>query len=109
MTIWSSSHPEKEPGSKAEGTAGGTSFSANPDGAEFALLLSRVRSELSSAGCADKIDAEKWLRTWLDTPNVAFGNERPRSLLKQAHTGERAKAAGLAGNVKIHPASQQTR
>ena len=92
-----------------EETAGGTSLTPNGDGAEFAVLLSRVRSELSSAGCADKIDAEQWLRTWLDTPNVAFGNERPRSLLKQALTGERAEAAGLAGNVKIHPATQQTR
>ena len=95
--------------SKAEETAGGIFLTANRDGAEFAVLLSRVRSELSSAGCADKIDAEQWLRTWLDTPNVAFGNKRPRSLLKQAHTGERAEAAGLAGNGKIHPATQQTR
>jgi hypothetical protein len=109
MTIWPSSPPAKEPVSKAEGTAGGTSLTANRDGAEFAVLLSRVRSELSTAECADKVDAEQWLRTWLDTPNVAFGNKRPRSLLKQARTGERAEAAGLSGNGKIHPATQQTR
>jgi hypothetical protein len=83
MTIWPSSHPAKEPVSIAEGTAGGTSLTPNRDGAEFAVLLSQVRSELSSAGCADKIDAEQWLRTWLDTPHAAFGNERPHYLLEQ--------------------------
>jgi hypothetical protein len=83
MTIWPSSHPEKEPVVKAEGTAGETSLTANQDCAEFAVLLSRVRSELSTAGCADEIDAEQWLRTWLDTPNIAFGNERPHVLLEK--------------------------
>jgi hypothetical protein len=84
MTIWPSSHPENEPMSKSEGTAGGTPSTADRDGAVFAVLLSQVRSELSAAGCPDKIDAEQWLRTRLNTPNVAFGNERPHSLLKQA-------------------------
>ena len=68
---------------KTEQAAVETSMTGNGDGAEFALLLSQVRSELSRAGCADKIDAERWLRAWLDTPNAAFDNVRPRSLLKQ--------------------------
>jgi hypothetical protein len=84
MIIRSSSHPVQQNFFKTEELAVGTSMAANADGAEFALLLSQVRSALSAAGCADKIDAERWLRTWLDTPNVAFDNVTPRVLLKQA-------------------------
>lgn len=83
MTICPSSHLIKNAGLTGEESAVETSMTANGDGAEFALLLSQVRSTLSSAACADKIDAERWLRTWLDTPNVAFDNVQPRSLLKQ--------------------------
>jgi hypothetical protein len=91
MTVWSSSHPEKTPVAKAEGTAGGTSLTANRDGAEFAVLLCQVRSGSSSAGCTDKIAAEQWLRTWLDTAHIAFGNEWPRFLLEHAQAMRETK------------------
>jgi hypothetical protein len=86
MTICLSSHPVKDAGSTVEGAAVEPSMTANADSAEFALLLSQVRSELLAAGCAGKIDAERWLRSWLETPNVAFDNVRPRSLLKQVQS-----------------------
>jgi Protein of unknown function (DUF2384) len=53
------------------------------DSAEFAKLLSQVQSVIAAAGCADKMDAERWLMTWLDTPNVALGGIAPRCLIKQ--------------------------
>lgn len=83
MTIYPSSRPQKAAGSTGEESAVDIAMTADGNGAEFAVLLSQVRSALSIAGCVDKIDAERWLRTWLDTPNGAFGNARPRSLLKQ--------------------------
>lgn len=83
MTLRQFNRPVHDTVLKAEEAAVETSMTGNNDGAEFALLLSQVRSELSRVGCADKIDAERWLRTWLDTPNAAFDNVRPRSLLKQ--------------------------
>jgi hypothetical protein len=49
-----------------------------------AELLSRVRSMITAGGCANRIDAERWLSTWLDTPNSAFGGVEPRRLLEQA-------------------------
>ena len=52
---------------------------------KVAELLSRVRSMIMAGGCADRIDAERWLMTWLDTPNSAFGGVEPRRLLKQAY------------------------
>jgi hypothetical protein len=52
---------------------------------EVAVLLSRVRSMITAGGCADRIDAERWLMTWLDTPNRAFGGVEPRRLLEQAY------------------------
>ena len=57
------------------------------DHAELAELLSQVRSMIMAAGCANKIDAERWLMTWLDTPNGAFGGVKPRRLLEQADNG----------------------
>jgi hypothetical protein len=83
MTIRELSRPVQDSASKVEEAAVETSMTANGEDTEFALLLSQVRSELSRVGCADKIDAEGWLRTWLDTPNAAFHNVRPRSLLRQ--------------------------
>jgi hypothetical protein len=53
------------------------------DSAEIAKLLSQVQSVISAAGCADKIDAEHWLMTWLDTPNVALDGVAPRCLIRQ--------------------------
>lgn len=50
---------------------------------EVAALLSQVRTMLSASGCANKIDAEKWLTAWLDTPNNALGGVKPRRLLEQ--------------------------
>ena len=51
---------------------------------EVADLLSLVRSMITAGGCADRMDAERWLMTWLDTPNSAFGGVEPRRLLEQA-------------------------
>jgi hypothetical protein len=52
---------------------------------EVAELLSRVRSMITAGGCAGRIDAERWLMTWLDTPNSAFGGMKPRRLLEAAY------------------------
>jgi hypothetical protein len=54
---------------------------------EMAELLSRVQATITAGGCADRIDAERWLMTWLDTPNSAFGGVEPRRLLEQAYNG----------------------
>jgi hypothetical protein len=54
---------------------------------EVAELLSWVRSMITAGGCADRIDAERWLMIWLDTPNSAFGGVEPRRLLEQAYNG----------------------
>ena len=62
-----------------------SSYMVTDESAEFALLLSQVRSVLYRARCSDKIDAELWLSTWLDTPNAALDEKRPRSLIKQIH------------------------
>jgi hypothetical protein len=51
---------------------------------KVAELLSRVRSMITAGGCANRIDAARWLMTWLDTPNSAFGGVKPRRLLDQA-------------------------
>ena len=83
MTICRSSHSGKEADPTGEADAVETSMMANGDSAEFAVLLSQVRSVLSRTQCADKIDAERWLMTWIDTPKIAFENMRLRSLLKQ--------------------------
>ena len=75
-----------------DGTVGvETSLTANHNSAEVASLLSRVRSVLADAGCADKIDAERWLNTWLDAPNAAFNHRRPRSLMEQLHITSRER------------------
>ncbi|MBL4955147.1 DUF2384 domain-containing protein [Neobacillus sp. YIM B02564] len=50
---------------------------------EVAVLLSQVRAMLSASGYANKIDAEKWLTAWLDTPNDALGGVKPWRLLEQ--------------------------
>ena len=50
---------------------------------QVAALLSQVRAMLSASGCANKIDAEKWLTAWLDMPNDALGGVKPRRLLEQ--------------------------
>lgn len=52
---------------------------------KVAELLSQVRSMITAGGCADRIDAERWLIAWLDTPNSALGGVEPRCLLKQAY------------------------
>jgi hypothetical protein len=52
---------------------------------KVAELLSQVRSMITAGGCADRIDAERWLMIWLDTPNSAFGGVEPRRLLGQAY------------------------
>lgn len=57
-----------------------------------AQLLSQVRSLLSAAGCADRINAERWLMTWLDTPNDGFGGARPSSLIKHSEGTSRTIA-----------------
>jgi hypothetical protein len=44
-----------------------------------------VRSIITAGGCTNKIDAKRWLMTWLDTPNSALGGVEPRRLLKQAY------------------------
>jgi hypothetical protein len=54
---------------------------------EVAELLSLVQSMITAGGCANRIDAERWLMTWLDTPNSAFGGVEPRRLLEQAYNG----------------------
>ena len=54
---------------------------------EVAELLSQVRSMITAGGCADRMDAERWLMTWLDTPNSAFRGVKPRRLLEQADNG----------------------
>ena len=51
---------------------------------EVAELLSQVRSMITAGGCADRMDAERWLMTWLDTPNSALGGVEPRRLLEHA-------------------------
>lgn len=50
---------------------------------EVAALLSQVRAMLSASGCANKIDAERWLTAWLDMPNDALGGVKPQCLLEQ--------------------------
>lgn len=57
---------------------------ATDDYADMTELLSHVRSVISAAGFTDKIDAEGWLRAWLDTPNGALGGIEPRRLIKHA-------------------------
>lgn len=52
---------------------------------ELADLLSLVRSIITAGGCANRIDAERWLMTWLDTPNSALGGVEPRRVLEQAY------------------------
>lgn len=52
---------------------------------EVAELLILVQSMITAGGCADRMDAERWLMTWLYTPNSAFGGVEPRRLLKQAY------------------------
>ena len=52
---------------------------------EVAELLSWVRSMITAGGCTNKIDAERWLMTWLDTPNSAFGGVEPRRLLEKPY------------------------
>lgn len=54
------------------------------ENADVADLLSQVRLMITAGGCADRIDAERWLMTWLDTPNGALGGIEPRRLLEQA-------------------------
>lgn len=54
---------------------------------EVAELLILVRSMITAGGCADRVDAERWLMTWLDTPNSALGEVKPRRLLEQAYNG----------------------
>jgi hypothetical protein len=77
---------------RKDGEAGmETSFAVTNDSAEVVSLLSRVRSVLADAGCADKINAERWLNRWLDTPNAAFDNRRPRSLINEVHVMPRKK------------------
>ena len=58
---------------------------ATDDYADMAELLAYVRSVISAAGCTGKIDAEGWLREWLDTPNDALGGTEPRHLMKHAN------------------------
>jgi hypothetical protein len=55
------------------------------DDQTVAELLSWVRSMTAAGGCAARIDAERWLMTWLDTPNSAFGGVEPRRLLEQGY------------------------
>lgn len=45
-------------------------------------LLFQVRSMITAAGCADRFDPERWLMSWLDTPNGALGGVEPRRLLE---------------------------
>lgn len=52
---------------------------------KLADLLSLVRSIITAGGCTNRIDAERWLMTWLDTPNSALGGVEPRRLLEQAY------------------------
>jgi len=53
-----------------------TSLTMSNESTEVALLLSRVRAVITDARCADRLDAERWLNMWLDTPNAAFDNRR---------------------------------
>jgi hypothetical protein len=50
---------------------------------EVTELLSRVRSMITAAGCSDRMDAERWLMSWPDTPNDALGGVEPRLLLEK--------------------------
>lgn len=51
---------------------------------EVIKLLSQVRSMITTARCAHRLDAESWLMSWLDTPNGALGGVAPGHLLKPA-------------------------
>lgn len=51
---------------------------------EVIELLSQVRSMITAAGCAHRLDAERWLISWLDTPNGALGGVAPPHFLKRA-------------------------
>ena len=59
---------------------------ARGDDQAVAELLSWVRSMIAAGGCADRIDAERWLTTWLDTPNSAIGGVKPRRFLEQGYS-----------------------
>ncbi|WP_194713364.1 hypothetical protein [Noviherbaspirillum soli] len=54
---------------------------------EVAELLILVQSMITAGGCAGRIEAERWLMTWLDTPNSGFSGVTPRRLLEQAYNG----------------------
>lgn len=54
---------------------------------KLADLLSLVRSIITSGGCTDMIDAERWLMAWLDTANSALGGVEPQRLLEQVYNG----------------------
>lgn len=49
---------------------------------KLADLLSLVSSIITAGGCTDRIDAKRWLMTWLDTPDSALGGVGPRRLLE---------------------------
>jgi hypothetical protein len=66
---------------------------------EVAELLSRARSMITAGGCADRIDAERWLTTWLDTPNSAFSGVEPQRLLEQAYNDSTTVVGGRFGKV----------
>jgi hypothetical protein len=70
---------------QVERFAMGATQEPRDDHDEVADLLSLVRSMIDAGGCADRIDAERWLMTWLDTPNSAFSGVEPRRLLGQAY------------------------
>jgi hypothetical protein len=66
---------------------------------EVAELLSWVRSMITAGGCADRMDAERWLSTWLDTPNSALDGIEPRRLLKQACNESTTVVGGRFGKI----------
>lgn len=66
---------------------------------KVAELLSLVRSMLTASGCANRIDAERWLMAWLNTPNSAFGGVEPRRLLEQASNESTTVSVGRFGKM----------
>ncbi len=52
-----------------------------PEGPQFAVLRAEVIRIVAESGVLKGFDPDSWLKEWLDSPNPALGDVRPRSLL----------------------------
>jgi hypothetical protein len=77
--------PKQHAPLKIKGAAVEASLAITGDSDEFAMLLFQARPVLSASACADKVDAERWLTAWRDTPNIAVCSMRSQCLIKQMH------------------------